>query len=133
MNESEMRADQQDSTYIINTEDGAETARLIHQAREINQVVGLFPVGIDALKADARILDIGSGTWDWCLDVAFDLPAACVVGIDISKTQVEYATARARTQLLDNISFEVLDALTDLQQWPDASYDYVHLSLAAGW
>ncbi len=133
MDESTLRADQQDTSYIINTEDGVETARLAQQAREVNQVVGLFPVGIDALKADANILDIGSGTGDWCLDVAFEMPLASVIGIDLSKTQVEYATARAKTQLLDNISFEVVDALTDLQEWSAHSYDYVRLSLAAGW
>jgi len=109
------------------------TLRADQQAREINQVVGLFPVGIGALKADANILDIGSGTGDWCLDVAFEMPRASVIGIDVSQTQVEYATGRARTQLLDNISFEVVDALKELGEWPDCSYDYIHLSLAAGW
>jgi len=133
VDESTLRADQQDTTYIINTESGTETARLIQQAREVNRVVGLFPMGMDEIREDATLLDIGSGTGDWCLDVAFEMPRACVIGIDLSQTQVEYATARARTQLLDNISFEVLDALTELQQWPAHSYDYVHLSLAVGW
>jgi len=133
VDESTLRADQQDTTYIINTESGVETARLIQQAREINRVVGLFPMGMDQIHEDATLLDIGSGTGDWCLDVAFEMPLACVVGIDLSQTQVEYATARARTQLLDNISFEVVDALKELGQWSDASYDYIHLSLAAGW
>ncbi|HYU71302.1 MAG TPA: methyltransferase domain-containing protein, partial [Ktedonobacteraceae bacterium] len=120
MDESTLRADQQDTTYIINTESGVETARLIQQAREINRVVGLFPMGMDQIHEDATLLDIGSGTGDWCLDVAFEMPLACVVGIDLSQTQVEYATARARTQLLDNISFEVVDALKELGQWSDA-------------
>src|SRR6266540_4726952 len=101
-----MRPDQQDTTYIINTESGAETARLIEQAREVNRVVGLFPMGMDEVQEDATLLDIGSGTGDWCLDVAFEMPLACVIGIDLSKTQVQYATGRARTQLLNTISFE---------------------------
>src|SRR6266496_445015 len=128
-----MRADQQDSTYIINTESGTETARLIQQVREVNRVVGLFPMGMDEVQEDATLLDIGSGTGDWCLDVAFDMRSASVIGIDLSKTQVRYATARALSQNRQNVSFEVLDALTELQKLSANTYDYVHLSLAAGW
>ncbi len=121
------------NTYVIDPEDAAETTRLIQQAREVNRVVGLFPQGMDVLKADARILDVGCGTGDWCLDVAFEMPLACVVGIDLSQTQIRYATQRALSQAQDNVSFEVVDALRELEEWPDRSYDYIHLSLATGW
>jgi len=49
------------NTYVIDPEDAAETARLIEQAREVNRVVGLFPQGMDTLKADAKILDVSLG------------------------------------------------------------------------
>src|SRR6266516_6534734 len=127
-----MRPDQKDTTYIINGELAAETARLDVQATEVNSVTGLFPKGLrDILPAEASVLDVGCGPGTWALDVAYQYPEMEVVGIDISKTHIEYASARARSQGRQNISFEVLDAFDT--GYAECSFDVVHLRFAAGW
>lgn len=71
------------------------------------------------------IVDLGCGPGGWVLDVAFALPGANVEGVDISRTMVDYANARARTQHLLNASFGVMD-LTKPLDFPDASFDLVN-------
>ncbi len=132
MDESKMRADQQDTTYILNTESAAETARLDTQAVEVNHVTGLFPKGLRGIiPLDASVLDVGCGPGTWALDVAYQYPEMEVVGIDISKTHIEYASARARSQGRQNISFEMIDAFDT--GYAEMSFDVVHLRFAAGW
>jgi ubiquinone/menaquinone biosynthesis C-methylase UbiE len=72
-----------------------------------------------------NILDLGSGPGGWALDAAFALPDAEVEGVDVSRTMVDYANARARTQQLPNASFGVMDLAQPLE-FPDASFDLVN-------
>jgi ubiquinone/menaquinone biosynthesis C-methylase UbiE len=72
-----------------------------------------------------NILDLGSGPGGWSLDVTFALPDSKVEGVDISRTMVDYARARARTQQLSNVSFNIMDITRPLQ-FPDASFDLVN-------
>jgi SAM-dependent methyltransferase len=127
-----MRPDQKDTTYIINTESAAETARLDTQAVEVNHVTGLFPDELRSIiPLDASVLDVGCGPGTWALDVAFQYPVMEVVGIDVSKTHIEYANARARSQGRENICFEVIDAFDT--GYAEMSFDVIHLRFAAGW
>ncbi len=113
--------------YFIDTESGAEMARLMEQDRLITREMGgLFSEQTNADIANFnRILDIGCGPGGWVLEVAYTYPDKEVVGFDISRTMIEYARAQAHVQHLDNASFEIMDA-SQLLNFPDESFDLVN-------
>lgn len=116
---------QDENTYFIDPESGAEAARLMHQDRLITRYMGgIFPERLDLSNAH-DVLDIGCGPGGWALDVAHARPQMHVVGIDISHTMVEYARAQASVQWLDNASFQVIDATKPLA-FPANSFDFVN-------
>src|SRR6184192_1487479 len=58
------------STYFINPEEAAETARLLQQDRSITKEMGsLFPVSLD-LSHIHTVLDLACGPGGWAFDVA---------------------------------------------------------------
>jgi MPBQ/MSBQ methyltransferase len=72
----------------------------------------------------ARVLDVGCGIGGTSRHLAKSLgPKSQVQGITLSPNQVERATALAKTQGVDNASFQVMNAL-DLQ-FPDNTFDLV--------
>ena len=85
---------------------------------------GLFPEREDVASMHT-ILDVACGPGGWVLDVAYAYPKVEVVGIDISRTMIEYARAQAQVQGLDNASFQVMNALQRLD-FPDHSFDLVN-------
>ncbi|GHP00603.1 hypothetical protein KSF_106500 [Reticulibacter mediterranei] len=116
--------------YIFDPESPTELGRLIDQDRVVTQAMGGPLVGIDDSTSLHNILDLGCGPGSWVLDVAFAL-AAEVEGVDISRSMVDYANARARTQKLLNASFGVMD-ITQPLDFPDASFDLVNARFLAG-
>src|SRR2546421_2811274 len=119
------------NTYFIDAEDAAEMARLSHQDRLLTKGMGgLFPDSFD-LSEVHDILDIACGPGGWGLDVAFEYPKKRVLGIDLSRSVIEYACAQARVQGLDNASFKVMDALKPLEL-PDNSFDLVNARFLFG-
>lgn len=122
-----------ESTYFVDIESGAETARLIQQAHLLtNQLGGLFPAKFELPGANVNtILDIACGPGSWVLDVAYAYPDISVVGVDLNEIMVQYATAQALTQGLQNVSFELMDVLKPLD-FPDASFDVIHARLLQG-
>jgi len=122
---------QRENTYVIDSESGAETARLMHQHRLVTAGMGgLFPEPLDVSQVQ-HILDIACGPGDWALDVAFEYPEIEVIAIDLSRTMVEYAHARAGVQGLDNARFCVMDALQPLV-FPDDAFDLVNARFLCG-
>ncbi len=126
------------NTYILDAESGTEMARLMKQDRLITQGMGgLFPER-DDVSTMHNILDIASGPGGWVLDVAYTYPKVEVVGVDISRTMIEYARSQAWTQGLNNAQFQVMDVLKPLA-FPDDSFDLVNARFlvgfmpAAGW
>jgi ubiquinone/menaquinone biosynthesis C-methylase UbiE len=119
-------------TYINNINSAGEWARLDHQARIVGKVTGLLPFHFNDVEL-VRILDVGCGPGQWALDIAFDRPDAEVIGIDVSADLIEYATARAHSQQLHNISFGVQDFLTNKLPFAEHSFDLVHLRFAVSW
>src|SRR6266700_1033604 len=113
------------NTYVFDPESPTEMARLINQDRAVTQAMGGPLLGITDPSSLHNILDLGSGPGGWALDAAFALPEADIEGVDISRTMVSYANARARTQQLPNASFGVMD-LTQPLEFPDASFDLVN-------
>jgi ubiquinone/menaquinone biosynthesis C-methylase UbiE len=122
---------EKENTYFVDIEDGAETARLVNQARLLTENLGgLFPSKLD-LSNVYDILDLACGPGAWALDVAHAYPNMRIVGVDIDPTMVRYAAAMARVEGLDNISFEQADILKPLE-FADASFDLVNARLLQG-
>lgn len=119
------------NTYIFDPEDGSEMARLIHMDRVMTEGMGGTLAGLPALPEAAQVLDLCCGPGGWVLDVAFEHPEWEVAGIDISKTMVDYANARAFTQQLPNASFGVMSVLEPLD-FSDNSFDLVNGRFLAG-
>jgi ubiquinone/menaquinone biosynthesis C-methylase UbiE len=103
----------------------------MHQDRSMTKAMGgLFPANFN-LSHLHDVLDIACGPGDWVLDVAYDNPHMRVMGIDISKSMIDYARSRAEVQLLRNAEFAVIDALQPLPLDP-ASFDFVNARTIVG-
>jgi len=113
------------STYFINPEDAAETSRLLMQDRVVTKEMGgVFSADLD-LSQIHIVLDLACGPGGWASDVARTYPQIDVVGVDISQKMILYAQAHARTQGLDNASFQVMDVLKPLE-FPDDAFEFVN-------
>jgi len=120
-----------ESSYVIDAESAAEMARLISQDQlTTREMGGLLPEQTD-LSGIHRVLDVACGPGGWVLDMAFEHPDIQVVGIDISRSMIEYARTRSKVQKLENASFRVMNALEPLD-FPDASFDLVNARAIAG-
>ncbi len=80
------------------------------------------------------VLDIGSGTGGWLLEVAKTYPdIAHLVGIDINPSMVKYAQAQAEEQgIAERVQYQVMDAMRALD-FPDASFDLVNVRFATSY
>jgi ubiquinone/menaquinone biosynthesis C-methylase UbiE len=119
-----------DNSYVIDAESPTEMARLIQLDRIITTGMG-GPLANVPQQLRDNVLDIACGPGGWVLDVAFDFPYVEVAGIDISRTMIDYANARARTQLLTNASFGVMD-ITQPLDFSDAAFDLVNARFLIG-
>jgi SAM-dependent methyltransferase len=66
---------------------------------------------------DTRILDIGTGTGAWCVDMGDLYPSAQIIGVDLSPIQPEWVPPNVRF-IVDDIASEWLN--------PDNYFDLVH-------
>jgi ubiquinone/menaquinone biosynthesis C-methylase UbiE len=118
------------NTYVFDPEHATELARLINQDRAITQAMGGPLSGITDPSTLHNVLDLACGPGGWVLDMAFYLPDAEIEGVDVSRTVVDYANARARTQRLINASFGVMD-ITQPLDFPDHAFDLVNARFLA--
>ena len=120
-----------ENTYVLDIESAAELARLLHQDGYVTKSMG----GVLAEQTDISnihdIIDIACGPGGWALEVAGSYPDIKVVGIDISKSMIEYARALAKAQKLKNVEFLVMNALKPLD-FPTASFDLVNARFLQG-
>ncbi|KAF6835122.1 methyltransferase [Colletotrichum musicola] len=65
-----------------------------------------------------RILDLGTGTGIWAIDMADEFPTASVFGVDLSPIQPEWVPANCR--------FHVDDYEDDWTYREDERFDYIH-------
>lgn len=121
---------QNESSYVIDAENPAELARLMHQDRLLAKVLGLFPESLD-LSGFRSILDIGCGPGGWALEVANRFPSIQVTGFDISVRMIEYAQAQAEAQQVRNARFTVMNALKPLD-FASNSFDLVNARAIGG-
>ncbi|HYU76318.1 MAG TPA: methyltransferase domain-containing protein [Ktedonobacteraceae bacterium] len=118
-----------ENLYFVDPENSAEMARLILQGELLTRgMKGVFtPQEREIIeeKNYTRILDLACGPGEWCLAVAREYPDREVVGVDISETMIRYATARALSQNIQNVSFEVADIAKPFS-YSDGSFDLVN-------
>lgn len=111
------------NTYFLPIDD-TEIQRVLLQDRTITPRLGpLIPPGIVGSTRD--VLDIACGPGGWVLDVATAYPDMEVTGIDISTKMIKYAQAQQEVRGLQNVHFQIMDAL-DLASIPDAAFDFVN-------
>ena len=109
-----------DTSYLL-PKDDIETNRLDFQHHALQRVLGAnykAPIDPDFLRS---ILDVGTGTGQWVMDLAREYPHSRVVGIDI-----EAPPAKETTPL--NCVFYEGDILKGLP-FPNFTFDYVHQRL----
>lgn len=133
MTQSRPSENQQENTYLIDSNNSAEMARLLEQDRLITDGMGgIFPErDKEDMQGITKILDIACGPGGWVLDVARTYPGIEVTGIDISQSMIEYARAHAEVQQLRNARFAVMNALKPLQ-FADNTFDLVNARTVVG-
>ncbi|MBX5450410.1 class I SAM-dependent methyltransferase [Thermogemmatispora sp.] len=113
-------------TYILDSEQAAELARLMQQDRLLTEAMGgLLPEEGISLPETGRVLDLACGPGGWALELAFRFPRAEIIGIDISPSVVEYANAQAWSRGLSNVHFQVGNVMEPLP-FPDRSFDLIN-------
>jgi ubiquinone/menaquinone biosynthesis C-methylase UbiE len=118
----------EETTYVIDSESGAETERLMFQDNLLTRHLGgLFPIAIDH-EGELRVLDLACGPGGWILNVAYEYPNAEVYGVDINQAFVRYAEAQAWSRRLGNAYFQVMDILQPLK-FEDNTFDIVNARL----
>ncbi len=126
-------ANAQSNTYFLDPESPEEMARLINLDRITTRAMGGPLSGLTAEEVAGlrNVLDVGCGPGGWVLDMAFAYPDIEVAGVDISRTMVDYANARARSQGLTNASFGIMD-ITQPLDFADGAFDLVNGRLLVG-
>ncbi len=119
--------------YFIDAENTAETARLMYQDRFTTEQMGgvLREQHSEKISALECVLDLACGPGGWVIDLAYTLPNAQVIGVDISENNIAYAKSQAHVQGLDNARFQTMDILKPLD-FPDNSFDLVNARLLFG-
>lgn len=121
----------QKETYVLDTESGAEMARLMRQDQLITQGMGgIFPEKVN-LEGVQDVLDLACGPGGWVMETAFAHPEMQVVGVDISEKMIAYARAQTKVQRLPNATFHVMNILQPLT-FADASFDLVNERFIVG-
>ena len=80
------------------------------------------------LRAPASILDVGSGTGRWALEMAQLFPNAKVVGTDLVEPEAKAESVLGNASLPPNYTFVPGNILEGLP-FPDNTFDFVHMRL----
>lgn len=119
------------NSYIIDIENGAETARLLAQDQRFTRAMGgLLPEQGD-LTGVERVLDIACGPGGWAIELGFAYPNMHVTGVDVNPSVIHYARALARVQPRENVTFTVMDVTQPLA-FHAHSFDLVNARFLAG-
>jgi SAM-dependent methyltransferase len=74
--------------------------------------------------ADCRVLELGCGAGANLLGVAYGLPRARLIGLDLAASAIEQACSDARALGLDNVEFDIAD-VRDVSARGLGEFDYV--------
>lgn len=119
------------NTYVIDSENAAEVARLSRQDRYLTNIMGgLFPEQSD-ISSIHDVLDLACGPGGWATEVAMTFPAMQVTGVDISPLMIAYAQANAVEKGTTNVHFREMDVLQPFD-FLDNSFDLVNARMIFG-
>ncbi|KAI9781178.1 MAG: hypothetical protein M1839_006286 [Geoglossum umbratile] len=108
---------------ITNTTRDIENERLDLQYGLLKDVYGgkhyFAPI-----REPKKILDIGTGTGLWCLDIADLFPEAQITGTDLSPIQPQWVP--------NNVQFIIDDATEEDWLYPPNTFDYIHTRVLLG-
>ena len=120
-------SEEQKNSYLLDPEAAPEMARLIYLDQVTTRAMG-GPLAEQPPEIGEHLrlaLDLGCGPGGWVLDMAYAYPKAEIAGVDISQAMITYANARARSQGLNNASFQVMN-LTGSLEFSDDSFDLLN-------
>ncbi|KAJ5952662.1 uncharacterized protein N7479_011075 [Penicillium vulpinum] len=100
-----------------NDEEEQDRLALLHHLFKLVTGGDLHRAPIHA-STPRRILDIGTGTGEWALEMAEDYPQADIIGTDLSPIQPNWAPPNCR--------FFIDDAESDWAFSPGEAFDYIH-------
>jgi ubiquinone/menaquinone biosynthesis C-methylase UbiE len=123
------------STYFVqDRHNKQELTRLTIQDQMITASMGGVLPEQTTPTTFHSVLDVGSGTGGWLIDVANAYPfMSLLVGVDISNAMVTFARAQAAEQRVkDRVEFHLMDALRQLE-FPDATFDLANLRFGSSY
>ncbi|KAJ6260120.1 hypothetical protein Dda_4341 [Drechslerella dactyloides] len=105
------------SYWAPNDEAAATQEEIFHHVYLMRLNGSLFLAPVDKHEKPKKILDLGTGSGNWCLDMAHAFPETEIIGNDLSPIQPTYVPP--------NVSFEV-DDFNDEWLFPANNFDFVH-------
>ncbi|KAF5023474.1 hypothetical protein F66182_4474 [Fusarium sp. NRRL 66182] len=107
--------------WAPNDEEQLEALDLIHHwlTLMLDDKLYLPPIG----DSPQNILDIGTGTGIWAINMADEFPSAKVIGTDITATQPSFVPP--------NVEFQIDDAQMEWTFEPE-SFDFIHIRYMQG-
>ncbi|KAK6359273.1 hypothetical protein TWF696_000436 [Orbilia brochopaga] len=105
------------SYWAPNDEAASTQEEIFHHVYLMRLHGDLFLAPIEKDGKPERILDLGTGNGNWCLDMAHAFPDTEIIGNDLSPIQPTYVPP--------NVSFEV-DDFNDEWLFPANHFDFVH-------
>lgn len=107
-----------------NDEEEQDRLGLLHHYFMLIVGGDLFRAPITQIRQPQRILDMGTGTGIWAVDMADDFPEAEIVGVDLSPIQPSWAPS--------NCKFFIDDLESDWTFTREEAFDYIHGRVLAG-
>ncbi|KAG8935669.1 hypothetical protein FRC02_006945 [Tulasnella sp. 418] len=112
------------TTYFLPS-DEAEIKRMDQEHRMLRFILGgksyVGPVGevlASSKFPDRRVLDCGTGSGQWCIELAEEFPKTQVIGVDLAPIQPR--------EVPPNCSFELFDLDGQQLPFPDSFFDVIH-------
>jgi ubiquinone/menaquinone biosynthesis C-methylase UbiE len=123
------------STYFVQDRSNQEELRRLQMQDHLLTAAmgGVLPEQPDPGRLRS-VLDVGCGTGGWVIEGAQTIPTVTRwVGVDVSRTYVEYARVQAEAAGVSNrVQFHTMDALLRLEL-RDHTFDLVNQRLGMGW